>query len=124
MCIYNIPCCSKLLVVENVSSQWFYASPCSYHRVFIVLLKKLWKKLSFTFKKFCFLCLLPSLFSFLASPLRLIRLLIFATILLTMSFITPSAEPKSASALQSWPKYETNFSVSVKQHTMGKVLTN
>ena len=114
MCIYNIPCCSKLSVVENVSSEWLYASPCSYHRVFIMLLKKLWKKFSFTFKKFCFLCLLPSLFSFLASPLRLIRLLIFATLLLTMSLITPSAESKSVSALQSWPKYETNFNVTVK----------
>ena len=96
--ICNFFCCSKPLVVENVSPEWIYTSSCSCHCVFLVILKKLWKKLSITFKKFGFLCLLPSSFSFFTSLSRVIRLLIFATVLLTMSLIAPSADSKPPSA--------------------------
>ena len=53
--ICNFLCCSKTSVVENVLSEWIYASSCSCHFVFLVLLKKLWKKFSITYKKFVFL---------------------------------------------------------------------
>ena len=68
---------------------------------FLVLLKKLSKKLSITFKKFAFLYLLRSSFSFLTSLSRLIRFLFFATILLRMSLIALSVDSKAASALTS-----------------------
>ena len=92
-------CCSKPSVVENVSSGCIiYASPCPYHRIFLVLSKMLWRKFSIIFKKFDFLwskmCSLPSSFSFFSSLLRFIRLLIFGTILQMISLITPSSESK------------------------------
>ena len=69
--------------------------------VFLVPLKKLTKKLSITFKKFGFLYLLPSSFSFLTSLSRLIRFLFFATILLTKLLIALSVDSKAVSALTS-----------------------
>ena len=99
--ICNFLCCRKSSVVKNDLSEWIYTSPCSYHCIFLVLSKRLWKKLSIAFKKFVFLCLLPSLFSFLTSLSRSIRVLILATILLTTSLITASINSKPTSALTS-----------------------
>ena len=104
--LLNFLCCSKPSVGENILSGCIiYASPCPCHCVFVILSKMLWKKLSIIFKKFGFLwpkeCSLPSLFFFFSSLLRLIRLLISATIFRRISLITPSSKFKSASVLAS-----------------------